>query len=268
MKKTLTGIAAVAAVAAMLGAPARAADMAVPVYKAPPPPPPCMWCGFYIGLNAGWVGSSSNTIRNAGTDTGAGGLGAALAGGAIPAAISLSNSGWLAGGTVGYNWQINPAVVFGIEGDFDGVGDKHNVTVGPFVSPFVPITTSASRDLDSLGTLRGRLGFTPGAPVLFYVTGGLAVGEHSLGIGAVAPAGAPPLNAFATTQSTTAGWTVGTGIEWKLAPQWSIKAEYLYVDLGTLNSTINYAYGGNNSTLTASIHDTYNIARAGVNWHF
>ena len=54
-------------------APALAADLAPrPVYKAPPPPPPPIWSwtGFYIGANAGWIGSTDNTITNALTPVG------------------------------------------------------------------------------------------------------------------------------------------------------------------------------------------------------
>jgi hypothetical protein len=53
------------------------------------------------------------------------------------------------------------------------------------------------------------------------------------------------------------------------APHWRLKAEYLYVDLGNISSTINYAYAtGNTSTLTATVRDTMNIVRGGINYHF
>ena len=52
------------------------------------------------------------------------------------------------------------------------------------------------------------------------------------------------------------------------APHWSLKAEYLYVDLGSISSTINYAYGANTSSLTATVRDTMNIVRGGINYHF
>jgi hypothetical protein len=53
-----------------------------------------------------------------------------------------------------------------------------------------------------------------------------------------------------------------------VAPHWSIKAEYLYADLGSTNSTIVYTYGPNTSSLTSTVHNNYNIARGGVDWHF
>jgi outer membrane immunogenic protein len=260
MKKTCIGI---AALAALITAPAFAADMPL---KAPPPPPApaCTWCGWYVGLNAGWVGSASNTITNTGTDTGIGGLGAVLALGIIPATINNSPNGFIGGGQIGYNWQQG-AVVYGLEADLDGVSAKHTVTN---VVTLPPLTTTFSRELDWLSTVRGRIGFTAAPNFLIYATGGVAFGESKIGLSAVDPTAGPPLSAAATTSTTSAGGTVGAGVEWMVAPHWSLKAEYLYADLGRQSATINYAYGPFTSSLTSSARDSYNIARAGVNWHF
>jgi outer membrane immunogenic protein len=194
-------------------------------------------------------------------------LGSAIAVGNIPSSISRSLDGGLVGGTIGYNWQFDTSFVVGIEGDLDWVDARNSTSVSPIVPPFAPATTTGFRALDWLGTIRGRVGFTPAPPILIYLTGGLAVGEHELGITAVGPTWGPPLDASSTARPTSAGWTVGGGVEWKFAPQWSVKAEYLYVDLGDTNTTINYTYGPT-SSLTAHARDTYNIARIGLNYTF
>jgi outer membrane immunogenic protein len=250
---------------------ASAADMPVkaPVYKVAPAIAAPNWAGWYIGANAGWVGSADNTITNTGTDTGTHGLGSSI-GGEIPAAIDLGYSGFIGGGQLGYNWQAGNWV-YGLEADFDGASAKSSISIPdpPTLSGLIaPVTTNATRELDWLGTFRGRIGITPAAPFLLYATGGLAVGKHQLGIGVVAPAAAPPANLFNQTSSTSAGWTIGAGAEWMFAPHWSLKAEYLYVDLGNISSTINYAYGANTSSLTATVRDTMNIVRGGINYHF
>jgi outer membrane immunogenic protein len=257
--------------------PAFAADMAI---KAPPPAPAptCTWCGWYAGVNAGWVGSTGgNRINITGTDTDGGGLGAALAAGNIPGSMYLGDHGFLGGGQFGYNWQTNNWV-YGLEADFDWSGAKSSLTVpdARFLPPAglqSPFTINAARQLDWVSTFRGRIGFTPSAPLLLYVTGGLAVGEHEVGIGVNDPAGIPPANLFNQTSKTSAGWTLGAGGEWMFAPRWSVKAEYLYVDLGNVSSTINYAYTtagpvSQSSSLTATVHDRYNIVRGGINYHF
>jgi outer membrane immunogenic protein len=270
MRKLLV---ATAALAALIGTPALAADMAAPVYKAPPPvAAPCVWCGWYIGLNAGWVGSTGNNFSNTGTDTGVGGVGFALAAGVIPGTVSTSLSGFIGGGQVGYNWQTGIWLV-GLEGDFDGVSAKKTTTlVIPGSVVFAPISTIYTRQLDWLSTIRGRVGVVASPDVLLYVTGGVAIGEVKTGNAFICAFCAPPASTESTTAntntSTRAGGTVGGGIEWMIAPHWSIKAEYLYANLGRTNSTITYVYAPFTSTLTSSVRNSYNIARAGVNWHF
>ncbi|WP_163202615.1 outer membrane protein, partial [Citrobacter koseri] len=43
----------------------------------------------------------------------------------------------------------------------------------------------------------------------------------------------PTTNFFGTKTGTQWGWTVGAGVEYAVAPQWSVRAEYLYYDLGS-----------------------------------
>jgi outer membrane immunogenic protein len=248
-------------------------DVKAPVYKAPPPVAVVpTWAGWYVGANGGWIGSADGTVTNTGTDTGGAGLGAALAGNAIPGAVSLRYNGFLGGAQVGYNWQTG-SWVYGLEADIDGSTAKSSAAaVFAGGGGSVPITTAYSRDLDSLATIRGRVGFTVAPTFLVYATGGLAVGHTNTGTSAVAPADSPPVESEPTTNITLSniwgGWTAGGGVEWLFAPQWSVKAEYLYVDLGTHINTLTYTYGANSSTLTSTFHDTSNVVRAGVNYHF
>lgn len=259
-----------------LGA-ASAADMAV---KAPPPPlaPVYNWTGFYVGGNAGWVGSASNTITNTGADAGVGGLGSALnVLGSIPSTVSANASGFIGGGQVGYNWQT-ANWVFGLEGDIQGTTAKRDVIVAfPGSALSVPLSTTYHRELDWLATFRGRVGITATPSFLLYATGGLAVGETKIGnsfiCAACVPAASTQAGTVAQSDNTAVGWTVGAGAEWMFAPHWSVKAEYLYADLGRHSSTINYIYGPGGalttaSSLTSSIRDTWNIARVGVNYKF
>jgi outer membrane immunogenic protein len=262
-----SGLAFVTASASDLGTSA-------PVYMKAPAAVPYTWSGLYGGANAGWVGSTGNAIALTGTDTGTAGLGSMLADGVIPSNINLGYNGFLGGGQLGYNWQSGNWV-FGLEGDIDGVSAKSSGIFPDCLAPVppaglaTPLTLNATRELDWLGTVRGRIGYTPVAPFLVYATGGLAVGEHKLGIGLSDPTANPVANLFNETSSASAGWTVGAGAEWMFARQWSLKAEYLYVDLGDISSTINYAYPtANTSSLTATVHDRENIVRGGINYHF
>jgi len=252
---------------------ASAADMPTkaPVYKAAPAIIAPSWAGWYIGVNAGWVGSGRN-ISNTGTDNGGGGLGALLAAGAIPASVSLNNNGFIGGAQIGYNWQV-ANWVYGLEADFDGASAKSSTTaVFPGSLAFIPLSTTYNRQLDWLATFRGRIGITATPAFLLYATGGLAVGNTKIGNSFICAGCAPPASTEPSTanqtSNTSAGWTVGAGLEWMFAPQWSLKAEYLYVDLGSHSSTITYTYGGSTSTLTSTVRDTENIVRGGINYHF
>jgi outer membrane immunogenic protein len=131
---------------------------------------------------------------------------------------------------------------------------------------------TVSHQLDWLSTIRGRVGVLAAPNFLLYVTAGLAVGEIKTGNSYSCPACVPPTSTEPSTTDTNtntkAGGAVGAGVEWMVAPKWSLKAEYLYADLGRTSSTITYTYFGAVSTLTSSVHNSFNIARAGVNYHF
>jgi outer membrane immunogenic protein len=251
--------------------PAMAADMPL---KALPPPP--TWTGLYWGANVGWIGSSQYNITNTGTDTGNGGFGTALGLGAIPGTIAVSHSGFFGGGQIGYNWQADPSWVWGVEADFQGStanGSAGAVFLG--TPAFRPITTVFKYELDDLGTVRARLGWLSSPNVLWYGTAGVAYGETKLSSTAQCPTFGPPCftesSASLSSNHMSVGWTAGAGVEWKLTSVWSVKAEYLYVDLGSnQTNTITYTYrtlGTNNtSSLTSTVHEKDNIVRFGVNY--
>jgi outer membrane immunogenic protein len=73
------------------------------------------------------------------------------------------------------------------------------------------------------------------------------------------------VNASLTQNATPSGWTIGAGTELALGPNWSARLEYLYVDLGTVNSTI-VVLGA--PSLTDSARIQMNVVRAGVNYRF
>jgi outer membrane immunogenic protein len=226
------------------------------------------WTGFYVGGNAGGIFSSSNTVANIGFVTGATGLGA------IPSSVTLSQGEFIGGGQVGYNWQLGPDWVWGVEADFDGTTARStaNAAFGGN-AVFVPFSTSYSRELDALGTVRGRVGFLALPTLLLYGTAGLAYAQTRLGSSSLCAACTLPsgTRGSTTNQSTfnPVGWTGGAGVEWQFTPAWSIKAEYLYVDLGKAQTnTITYSYPPNASSLTSTLNERDNVLRIGFNYRF
>jgi outer membrane immunogenic protein len=114
---------------------------------------------------------------------------------------------------------------------------------------------SEEQTIDWFGTVRERFGYAAG-PVLVYATGGLAYGEVSRSGNVAGQTNfvlGGTVNTFAGSYSAStikAGWTVGGGVEGQLAPNWSVKAEYLYVDLGSTTDTFSRSCSGTPSSGT------------------
>jgi outer membrane immunogenic protein len=100
----------------------------------------------------------------------------------------------------------------------------------------------------TIGTLRGRLGYAFDN-TLFYATGGLAYG-HVKSFTHIFSAPNPEL--IGTEDSWKVGWTIGAGVEHMFAPNWSVKGEYLYYDLGNSNVNLLPAGGAWNSLSSAT----------------
>lgn len=260
MKKILIAAGLVA-----LTVPAMAADMAV---KAPlaPPVPVWTWTGFYVGGNIGYGWSDRNSTIVAPDAASIAFFGGTLAAGALPSVYNPRPSGVLGGAQAGYNWQVNK-VVFGIEGDIQGADVRgSNTILTSGVGGFVPITATATERLDWFATARGRIGLAASS-ALFYVTGGAAYGQVNHSLFAAAPA--IPQSAGGSRTSTDAGYVVGAGVEWAFNKNWSVKGEYLYMDLGNHN-TIASGISGTpaGATLVMTSREQYNIVRAGLNYKF
>jgi outer membrane immunogenic protein len=259
-------IAAISTIALAMGlGSALAADL--PYRKAPvyaPPPPPLTWNGFYGGLNigGGWNSSSDNNNAMLYWDPNFA-LGSTVAGTTnlflMPNGNqSGTNGGVVGGGQVGYNFQFNPSILVGVETDFQGSSIGNNdksaslpvypspFPAGSLLFPVVPIA-GGHVGLDWIGTVRGRAGWLFMPSLLVYGTAGFAYGGVYAG----------------GYNNTRTGWTAGGGLEWMMAPNISVKVEYLYADLssGGVTGGFGWNYGYN-------MHPEVNIVRAGVNYHF
>lgn len=173
------------------------------------------WSGVYIGINSGW---GSGTLSDPDI---------------IDAIGDLQPTGGLGGIQLGYNYQTD-MIVFGLETDIDfaqisktQAGTLSGTILGLPAAGFYVLKT----DMKSLGTLRLRFGVDYDSS-LFYVTGGLAYGEQKISAGGLATIGPNFFADAGTSSETHVGWTVGVGGEFLITRTVSLKAEYLYVDLG------------------------------------
>ena len=257
MKYRFSG--SVALVALIVACPAVAADMPV---KAPVAKAVALfnWTGCHAGINGGLGWGADTGERDATTLVGVG-----LE--VTPSTFGLKPNGIFGGGQVGCNLQ-HGGIVFGWEADIQGsgIGGRANQNLA---SGLELTASTAQHTLDWFGTIRGRVGFTPTPELLLYVTGGLAYGELS-DRASVRGMGSGLIGTFSdAVDGNRIGWTVGGGGELALSPRdWSFKAEYLYVDLGS--RTLHLA---NNPIFPASFIDyefehRYHIVRVGLNYRF
>ncbi len=271
MKRLLLG-----AVALLFGAPVFAADL-YPYARSVPVELPNNWNGWYAGLNVGAaVNDSQYDINPAGcfvTGCGAGGI----PGNAFRRySAGLSGTDFTGGGQVGYNYHFAPLWVAGFETDFNYNGVRNSDVLSQPLGPplFGPGTFfhAVSTGLDWFGTVRGRLGVLATPNLLLYGTAGLAYGQAS---STTNTSFSFLSDTYAGSASTTRfGWTAGAGAEWLVTRAWSVKAEYLYVDLGRADyasGCISPAAVCNSVTppfYQTSVQTREHVARVGVNYHF
>jgi len=189
---------------------------------------PADWSGLYIGLHGGWASSSTSGALGY-NDAAFPNITAVDVFGSVDRDLSDAD-GWLGGVQIGYSHQVG-AIVLGIEADIAHIdGDAS----GAFTTADGFTTWNITSDIHSLATLRGRLGFVAG-PLLIYGTAGPAW-ARSTSENSVACVGCP-VTPWATGEATEShfGWSAGAGAEWALGGGWSLKGEYLYVDLGRQN---------------------------------
>ena len=203
MKKFLFATVAIAAFGAAL--PAGAADFGyrAPYQKAPYADPIYCWTGFYIGGHVGGAFSSDNNFNN-GLGTGNNGNGRVLG-----------------GVQAGADWQFNPNWVVGVEGQYSWLSGN--------VGAIFPGGFAYTNNQRGLGAITGRVGYSWG-PGLLYVKGGYAYSDNNETV----TLGGVPV-AFAINGDHRNGYTIGAGVEYLFAPNWSAKGEYQYYNFGDAN---------------------------------
>jgi opacity protein-like surface antigen len=252
----------VAEAAAAKKAEAAAAKKSANVYKAPATAQTeTSWTGFYVGANAGGVWSNSDLTWTAHPADFPGHDAAIDA----PGTGNIRSAGFTSGGQLGFNYQIK-SILLGLEADYGytALSGTRTALAIPAFGPAEPIAESF--DSDFLATFRARLGVVNGS-WLVYATGGAAAARVNFNDSIVFPA-LGSINA-ASANVIAAGWTAGGGVEWAFCSNWSVKAEYLHVDLGK-ESDRSFS-SAPPFVIPRIIHDhslTEDLARVGLNYRF
>jgi len=226
-----------AALAALVSAPAMAADLpARPVLKAPPVAV-YNWTGCYVGGNVGGMWARKEWSNLTFPDSGA----------------TFNADSWIGGVQVGCNYQFAGGWVIGIQGDYDWTDAKGNAN-----DTFFLFETDQTK-IKSLASVTGRVGYAWDR-FLGYVKGGYAweqddhtIWDQTTGF------------LLASASATRTGWTVGIGGEYAFTEWLTGFVEYDYYDFGTKTSTFVFDDG---SFANINIRETKSVAKVGLNMRF
>ena len=212
------------------------------------------WSGFYVGLNGGWAQTHTGWTWD--TPGGANGLCQGFTDCTGITDPSHAHSAGILGGQIGIQQQFG-MFVLGVEAAVDEtLGDDDSGSAGACVGFTATPNMRCQTRFSELVTVGGRLGWTPVRPWLLYASGGFASAQVESKLTALNSVGVVPAGSDHFEDSGRQnGWYVGGGVEFALASNVIVGAEYQHIDLGS-NDQINTQAEG------APFNDTYG-ARAG-----
>ncbi len=223
-----------------------------PSFAPVPPAAGTNWTGGYIGAQGGYAwGNQQWPLDNN---------------------PRYRTDGWLAGGTIGANAQAG-SLVFGVEGEILGTGIAGNYSITAPVVGAASETLVLHSKIDWLALATARAGFVFGTNLLLYGKGGVAIAEerHTVNITLTGPDAAVTLS----SKAIHTGVVAGAGVEYAIAPNWSIKGEYDYVKMFQQKLVATgFATGGPFGTGAEfavpenKIGQHLHLVKFGVNYHF
>jgi len=238
------------------------------------------WTGAYVG---GFVGGASGA-DSISSDTNSPKLFGIYPVGSSSTTNNYStNSSFMGGGTVGYNWQIEKTpYLIGLEGEYGYLGQSgssQSQSIGPL--GIVHLNTKNKTTIGSgygYGLMGGRLGYALNRS-LFYVKSGAVFTQvnstNSTNTNATFFGSNYSTAGASNSGGTTTGYVIGGGVEY--APSWygnnnvTVKVEYLYFGIPTKSNSDQFnanngLYSENSSynNSTSGIH----TAKLGVNYKF
>jgi len=212
-----------------------AADMPM---KAPPAATPAYnWTGFYIGANVGGAWANGSLTDNFSGVT-----------------FTNTNAGVIGGGQIGYNWQVSPQFVLGVEGMFDGTSISNS---GDTLTIFNGDVLQGSLKTDWIATVAARFGYAANN-LLFYGKAGGGWVQASATVTDLT-------TGFSLSNShTNSGWLVGAGAEYGMTPNWTMKLEYDFLGLSDRTTDASVLFTGDTVTFKRQI----NMFMVGMNYKF
>jgi outer membrane immunogenic protein len=248
--KFLIRSATMASVLALGAFGANAADLTVEPAPIAPVAEAFNWTGFYVGVHGG-IGAGDFDHHLSISEVGGPGY-------EDIGTVTTDAGGGFGGAQVGYNYEFSNHVVLGAEADIAAAAIDGKVSFDG--SDFIPVNIEAGTSVDWFGTVRARLGYAFDN-VLVYGTGGFAYGDVKTTLN-----GNLDGQGFDYSYSDTqTGWTVGAGVEYGITKNITLKAEYLYVDLGSSTITEQVSEDTN---FNVDVDTAFHTLKAGLNYKF
>jgi outer membrane immunogenic protein len=239
----------------MLASAANAADIA--------DAPTSDWTGIYAGVFGGYAWGSADLSSTTNAED------FKIPSEDIPSSFGAEGDleGWLGGAQVGYDYDFGSGFVLGAVADWAITGlETDSACLEDFgredCNDSDPFHTEGNASMDWLATFRARAGFATG-DALIYATGGLAVANVEVNIDNLGFDG----DNYSDSDTLT-GWTAGAGVEYRLTENVSVGAEYLYVDLGTVETNYELQTLGPVVDIHSETDFTMNIVKASLNYRF
>jgi outer membrane immunogenic protein len=223
------------------------------------------WTGFYVGVHVGggWGRKSQSSAPFT--------IGPVAI---TPGASAVDADGWLAGGQVGYNFQGGPGWfggnwVVGLEAqaswsDIDGDTACSSTAAIPGVGA-VTLAATCRAEVDSLGTIALRYGTAYGRTLIYSKFGAAWSRDKYSATPSAAAAGILGITSLNGSENRW-GWMSGTGIEFALSDNWSAKAEYNYMNLGTERVRLTSTPAG--AAIDSDIKQRMHVVKFGLNYRF
>lgn len=199
------------------------------------------WSGVYLGATIGYGWADTNVTElddYSFSDFG-------------DTEFDFDSDGILGGAFIGYNWQAGN-FVYGAEADFSATDINNTVA-----NSMIPGSDeSFSNKIDWFGTVRGRLGYAVDR-WMPYVTGGVAFADVTSSY----DDNDAGQDNHAVASDTVWGWTIGAGAEYALTDNWTLRGEYLFVDLedtrGSFDDGGEYRYDFDNQIHVVRVGAAY-----------
>ena len=231
---------------------------------------PHRWDGIFIGGNVGYgFGNTGITTYSALSPDALASQGYLR----VPLYTRSDIAGFVGGGQVGYNFKLSMPIVVGAETDFSYANIGGSVGMPGVLAH---VYNSSKSLMTWLGTARARAGYLIRDDFMIYGTAGLAYanltakGGSYYGYDSAEPFSSTVINpewaALGQYNSTNVGWAAGAGIEYAVAKNWSLKAEWLYLGFGNQSFGILPIFNSDEYGFRVTVNNDTQLIRTGINY--